>query len=302
MSSRSRVAAFASALLIAFAGAYLVGAALPAGRVATASTETGASAPDGTGGGHASHAMADPISGLSVADAGYLLEPEARILPAGQATSFRFRVLGPDGKPARSFEVRHEKRLHLIVVRRDFTMYQHLHPTMAADGTWVIDLTLPEPGTYRMFADFVPTGLTDRASLVLGADLFAPGDTTIADVPRPSTVSQAGGVQVAISGEPSPGKPATFTFAFSRGGQPVTDLQPFLGAFGHLVAMRQGDLAYLHVHPAENAPPGDAGRTAGAVLRDAAHRGAVRVLPGLRPQRQGLRRSVRRGLSVPVAR
>ena len=35
-----------------------------------------------------------------------------------------------------------------------------------------------------------------------------------------------------------------------RDGRPVTDLQPYLGAYGHLVVLRDGDLAYLHVHPA----------------------------------------------------
>jgi hypothetical protein len=45
----------------------------------------------------------------------------------------------------------------------------------------------------------------------------------------------------------------------SKDGRPVTDLQPYLGAYGHLVALRDGDLAYLHVHP--DGTPGD-GRTA----------------------------------------
>jgi hypothetical protein len=42
------------------------------------------------------------------------------------------------------------------------------------------------------------------------------------------------------------------TLTISRDGRPVTDLQPHLGAFGHLVALRDGDLAYLHVYPQED--------------------------------------------------
>jgi hypothetical protein len=48
------------------------------------------------------------------------------------------------------------------------------------------------------------------------------------------------------------------TLTVSLAGRPVTDLQPYLGAYGHLVALRDGDLAYLHVHP--DGEPGD-GRT-----------------------------------------
>jgi hypothetical protein len=32
----------------------------------------------------------------------------------------------------------------------------------------------------------------------------------------------------------------------------VRGIQPYLGARGHLVALRQGDLAYLHAHPEEH--------------------------------------------------
>jgi hypothetical protein len=41
----------------------------------------------------------------------------------------------------------------------------------------------------------------------------------------------------------------------TRDGRPVTDLEPYLGAYGHLVVLRAGDLAYLHVHP--EGSPGD---------------------------------------------
>ena len=48
------------------------------------------------------------------------------------------------------------------------------------------------------------------------------------------------------------------TFTVTRDGAPVTTLQPYLGAAGHLVALRVGDLAYLHVHPMDD-PTGKSG-------------------------------------------
>jgi hypothetical protein len=44
------------------------------------------------------------------------------------------------------------------------------------------------------------------------------------------------------------------TLNVTRNGAEVTDLQPYLGAYGHLVAIRTDDLAYLHVHPEEGEP------------------------------------------------
>ena len=49
------------------------------------------------------------------------------------------------------------------------------------------------------------------------------------------------------------GTESELTLTVKRDGQPVTDLEPYLGALGHLVAIRDGDLAYLHVHPLDEA-------------------------------------------------
>ena len=58
----------------------------------------------------------------------------------------------------RDFEVEHEKRMHLIVVRRDGQGFQHLHPELGGDGVWRVGLTLPDAGAYRVFADFEHDG------------------------------------------------------------------------------------------------------------------------------------------------
>jgi hypothetical protein len=68
------------------------------------------------------------------------------------------------------------------------------------------------------------------------------------------------GYTVTLDGELTAGTEALLTLTVTRAGEPVTDLQPYLGAHGHLVALRDGDLAYLHVHP-------DEGTTAGPEVR-----------------------------------
>jgi hypothetical protein len=127
------------------------------------------------------------------------------------------------------------------------TGFQHLHPALSTDGVWSVPLTVASPGSYRVFADFQPAG---RATgLVLGADVAVAGDFQ----PRPpassSTVASVGDYQVSLGGELVAGATSRLTLTVTRSGAPVTDLQPYLGAFGHLVVLRDGDLAYLHVHP-----------------------------------------------------
>ena len=189
--------------------------------------------------------------GLQISQDGYTLEV-ADQLPAGAATPVSFQILGRDGRPVTAYDTAHDEDLHLIAVRRDLTGYQHVHPELAADGTWSIPLDLTA-GTWRLFADFDPAG--DDAALVLGADVAVAGTYRPQPLPEPSHTAEVDGYTVTLDGQLVPGQESELTLSVSRDGQPVTDLQPYLAAYGHLVALRDGDLAYLHVHPAGE--PGD---------------------------------------------
>ncbi|GAB3399241.1 hypothetical protein [Flindersiella endophytica] len=197
--------------------------------------------------------------GLQVAQGGYRLEPRTTTVQPGRQVPFRFTITGTDGKPLTRFALAHEKRLHLIVVRRDLSGFQHLHPTMAANGEWSVPLTLAEPGAYRVYADFQPAGAED--GLTLGTDVFAPGSFQPKPLPAEQHTTTVDGYVVTIQGHLEPGKSSKLTLSVSKDGKPVTNLQPYLGAYGHLVALRDGDLAYLHVHP--DGEPGDGKTKAG---------------------------------------
>jgi hypothetical protein len=189
--------------------------------------------------------------GLQVSENGYTFDA-AGSLPAGAGTPVSFRILGPDGQPVTAYDAAHDEDLHLIAVRRDLTGYQHVHPVLAADGTWSIPLDLTA-GEWRLLADFDPAG--QDAGLVLGADVAVSGDYVPQPLPEPSTTAEVDGYTVTLDGQLTPGAESELTLSVSRNEQPVTDLQPYLAAYGHLVALRDGDLAYLHVHPAGE--PGD---------------------------------------------
>ncbi|HET6651816.1 MAG TPA: hypothetical protein VFH10_04175 [Nocardioides sp.] len=208
-----------------------------------------------TAAGHGDDTPADhPPGGLMRSQDGYSLDLAAPTAEAGADVPLSFTVTGPDGTPHTAYDVEHGKRLHLIVVRRDLTGYQHVHPRLdAADGTWSTEVDL-EPGTWRVFADFV---VTDGPALTLGTDLTVPGRVPLVDpLDGDTTTTEVDGYTVELAGDVVAGEDAELTLTVSRDGRPVTDLQPYLGAYGHLVALRDGDLAYLHVHPHESADAG----------------------------------------------
>ncbi len=266
MKAPARLLGFAGVLGAAFAAATLAGAALdptdePPGKGDTAGHGSPHSAPAsahgrGHGDVHATGA-APAAGGLAVSQDGLTLEPVRTFFTAGEPTGFAFRVLDERGQVLRDeFELESEREMHLIVVRRDTAIYQHLHPRKGPDGTWTVDLELPRAGTYRAFADFQ----VDGRQRTLATDLFAPGDFRPERLPAPATTDQAGGFDVELrTHRLRPGRESQLTFVVTRGGRPVDDLERYLGAKGHLVALREGDLAYLHVHPTDAGGPHGSG-------------------------------------------
>ncbi|HEY3016603.1 MAG TPA: hypothetical protein VGJ41_15920 [Nocardioides sp.] len=196
--------------------------------------------------------VAEEPGGLSATQDGYTLRLQGFSRAAGSGRRLGFSIIGPNGKPVTAYDTVHEKKLHLIVVRRDLTGFQHVHPVLdAKTGAWAVRVDL-EPGIWRVYADFQPTGAD---ALVLGTDLQVPGKYRPASLGGDSLVDRTDGYVVRLTGNPAAGEATTLTLRVSRNGKPVSDLQPYLGAYGHLVAIKADDLSYLHVHP-EDGPAG----------------------------------------------
>ncbi|MFI9544630.1 hypothetical protein ACIHAR_11950 [Streptomyces sp. NPDC052016] len=254
MNSLQKIGAFGAAVAATFGAAYGVGAAFgPGGPVTKPAAHTASD----------KHASEDPTpptapppegvtpAGLQVSQDGYTLDLETTAVPAGEKATLRFVVRDAEGEPVTRYRTEHGKQLHLIVASRELTTYRHLHPTRAADGTWSAPVDLPAAGGYRVFADFVPAGGSE--GLTLGSDLTVTGPYRASRPPAPASTTTVDGYAVTLGGVLKAGGESDLTFTVRRGGRPVTGLQPYLGAYGHLVALRSGDLAYLHVHPHEEA-------------------------------------------------
>jgi hypothetical protein len=232
MSAATRLAGFAAVLVLVFAGAAVAGGAVDVERSAPPPDE-------GHGGGEGMEMAADPVRGLAVSDHGLTLEQ------AYDGRDLRFRIADRAGRTVRDFDVEHTKRMHLIVVRRDMTGFQHLHPTQHADGTWSVPLALRDPGSYRVFADFS----VDGRKHTLADDLVADGTVRSIKLAASARSVDVDGMKVALAARPSrAGAESELGFSVTRDGRTVA-VEDYLGAKGHLVALRRGDLAFLHVHP-----------------------------------------------------
>ena len=241
MNTPTRVVGFVVGLVAVF------GLALGVGRITDPDTAPVADHEAGAGhdatGGHSDHGD----SAEAAAPAPVHLALTARSLAPGADVPLSFQLQGHDGQAVTSFDVKHEKDLHLIALdTRDLTDFQHVHPTRAADGTWTARLRLTPGTSYRLYAD----GSTGGADFVANADVFTTGSSPAPrGVPGPSTRDQVGDLTVDLDQHDG-----VAGLHVTRGGEPAA-LEPYLGALGHLVVIRVDDLSYLHVHPEEAATP-----------------------------------------------
>jgi hypothetical protein len=252
MNAATKLAGFAAILALVFGGSAFAGSRLdvhpgkPTSETA-GKPATGGMATDGAGHGEGKMA-AQPIRGLAVSADGLTLKLERTTAPAGKRFALAFRIVDRRGQTVRDFDVEHTKRMHFILVRRDMTGFQHLHPAQSADGSWSVAVRLRDAGSYRVFADFS----VDGKPRTLADDLGVDGTVRSQELPAPVNTADVDGLRVSLTeGATRAGIESGLAFTVTRDGRPVA-VEDYLGAKGHLVALRRGDLAFLHVHPDAN--------------------------------------------------
>ncbi|MDN3242003.1 heavy-metal-associated domain-containing protein [Glycomyces tritici] len=247
MNTGTRLGLYGGGLAVLFAAAFGTAALVaPDGAADDWNEQSGHDGGHGSGDGEA-----PAVGGLAIEQDGYLLSQVSAPAGIGEDGELAFQITGADGAPLTDYAVSHEKELHLIVVRTDGSHFRHVHPELGADGTWSLPWTWDAAGSYRVYADFVPEGGED---LTLTRTVEVAGDFGPQIAAGPSLSTEVDGFTVTLDGDLTAGAASEVTASVTRDGRPVEELEPYLGAFGHLVALREGDLAYLHVHPEGEAP------------------------------------------------
>lgn len=191
----------------------------------------------------------------------YTLEVRSNPTPprAGEPAELSLVIRSRETKqPVTEFETVHEQKLHFIIVTKDLSLFAHEHPTLGADGTFTLRYTFPAGGDYRLFADVAPRGAGSQVLMepfkVAGAPPAATGTLQPVTLMKP-----VGGVKIAMltdSGKLPVGRmmPLTFAVRDARSNEPITDLQPWLGAMAHLILIHEDATTFVHSHPDESDP------------------------------------------------
>jgi hypothetical protein len=222
----------------------------------------------------------------------------------GEPAHLRLKVHHPRTNAlVNTFAIVHERPYHLFVLSLDLEYFEHLHPEHhGEEGALVAHVTLPRPGYYKLYSDFLPEGGKPQVvvnEIVTTGPLADRAASRARLVPDTRLAQTLGDMTLALelpAGGLVAGRQQSLTIKVTDadGGAPVRNLEPYLGAFGHSLLISEDTEHYVHTHPAEHVHPGARNLTGGPTLTFKA------ILP--EPGRYRLWTQVKRGGVLSTAR
>jgi Heavy metal binding domain len=183
------------------------------------------------------------------------LETRPRVVRAGQQVKYRFLVRQRDSRSVvRTYSTVHERPFHLFVVSHDLTYFVHLHPDQQRDSSFEAVIPLPKPGAYRLLADFVPAGAAPQwlEKTIVTSDYRGTLTGSAAALDADLADKIDGGLRVRLGmSPPAAGREQLMSFDLTDAetAAPIVDLEPYLGASGHLLIVSQDIVDAAHSHP-----------------------------------------------------
>jgi major membrane immunogen (membrane-anchored lipoprotein) len=177
---------------------------------------------------------------------------------AKKDTTIQIQIHDEKGQPVQKFDTTHEKKLHLIAVSKDLSYFSHIHPEWKGNGLFEIKTQFPAGGEYKLYSDFVPTfgSATTKSEWVKVKGQTVPA---IPVKPDSQLTKSVDGKEITLTiDQLKAGKEAALNFHIkdNKSKKPITNLQQYLGAVGHVVILTEDANEYLHVHPMEEKATG----------------------------------------------
>ena len=177
---------------------------------------------------------------------------------ANDVTRLTFGLTDPrTAQPVRRFEIVHERPYHVFIVSQDLSFFLHTHPERQANEDFHLDVTLPKPAMYRVLSDFYPSGGTPQLitnTVIVGDPPLVPAhigaDLTSKD-------SENAHVELRMTPERAVARQRTSLYFRLT---PSDGLEPYLGAWGHMLAASADLIDLVHGHPLSTIDKGDVGK------------------------------------------
>lgn len=215
--------------------------------------------------GHSNHGMSHADASASPATLKVSFASVAAFTPSKVQAVTLMLTDAKTGAPIgpNDLEIAHTKKLHLLIIDESLTDYQHIHPVPGAKpGEWTFNFAPKFARTYRVWSDTKRNGADQE---YVFADLPAGSQKAPAPDAKPVASAELNGLKFSLSfdGPVKAGEGVMGSVAVvdAKTGKPFTQLQPIMGAFGHVVAFSRDWGSIEHVHPLGDEPTKDTDRS-----------------------------------------
>ncbi len=177
-------------------------------------------------------------------------------LKPNEVSHITYKIKNDKEETLKNFQIGHEKLMHLVVVREDLQYFQHVHPVFDSDTSqFKADISFITDGSYKLYADFTPAKFADNSK---EKAFTAAVDVNVGNIKKYKPVSQKVsteklevgeyGVKYELPSELKAKKELTYSLTIDKKGEPVTNLENYLGALGHSVVINTKSMQYIHTH------------------------------------------------------
>lgn len=207
---------------------------------------------DANGDGH-DHVHVEPAGdGTEASLEGLTLDGISPKVSTDNPGRITFRIMKENGAPLNSFEINHERPMHVFLFSKDLSFYRHDHPVMNSGGTWTLQVPPLPAGEVHLVTDFIGTDDEgEMHALTLGSTITVDGSATAVPLPAPEQKVTVDGFVVKLADGLTAGTEAKLNLTITKGGKPAA-LEPYLGAWSHTVAISAATGAVTHLHPAQD--------------------------------------------------
>lgn len=202
--------------------------------------------------GHAGHEDHGQLAGVKKAagvQVGWVSNPET--VETNKETDIFLDIKDAAGQAIEGFSVVHEKEMHLLAIKKDLSVFLHLHPEYLGKGRFQIKTIFPKAGRYKLYADFLPEGANQQLA---SHELEVTGAESNEEIDADKVLKKRiDDIEIElILPEAKINEHIKLIFVLSNGdGSPITELEPYLGSAGHVVIVSEDMEEFLHVHPAD---------------------------------------------------
>ncbi|MEK4439332.1 hypothetical protein [Paenibacillus sp. FSL K6-2862] len=160
-------------------------------------------------------------------------------------------IFDSNGNLVKHFKMGHDKLMHLIVVSKDLSYFNHIHPDFDGEGNFTVDILFPFGGEYKVIADFVPeAGSSTSISHWVKVEGEVNIHETVQADKRLMKVVEGKEVELTLSSLNAEEEVTlTFNLTDAKTKEKISNLEPYMGTVGHVVILSKDAETYLHVHP-----------------------------------------------------